>query len=35
LGVAPLTAARISLLTERVQALETLPDMAGFFEGIC
>ena len=35
LGVAPLKDAQIALLSERVQALEKLTDMAGFFEGVC
>jgi 2-methylcitrate dehydratase PrpD len=35
LGVAPLKDAQIALLSERVQALEKITDMAGFFEGVC
>ena len=35
LGVAPLSDTQIGQLTARVDALEQLPDMAEFFEGIC
>ncbi|OGA44765.1 MAG: hypothetical protein A3F74_19950 [Betaproteobacteria bacterium RIFCSPLOWO2_12_FULL_62_58] len=34
-GVRPLNAEQIAALTKRVREVETLPDMAAFFDGIC
>jgi 2-methylcitrate dehydratase PrpD len=34
-GVHPLNAEQIAALTKRVREVETLPDMAAFFDGIC